>query len=182
MAPTPTGAHAHGSGRLGRALPPRAAPTGPRASAATPTAPAVHDTALVTILGIRATNEATPFVDPALQPIARELARSSFNSFREDVSDRKIIPIQGETTVPMDEGYALRVHVEKDTGEAVQLVLSWLRTDMGPDGRVQTRVLQRMQIAIRKGRYFLSGGWQMKDGARWAARISRPVAGTLGPP
>jgi hypothetical protein len=154
-------------------MPPSAiGPTGPAVSPTaptTPTTPAARTVTPVTVLGIKATNEDKPFIAPALQPIAKELARSSFNSFRVTTSDAKIVPAGGETLVPMDEGYSMRIRVEKDAGDAVTMTVSWQRTDIMPDGGTQTRLLQRMQIVLRKGRYFLSGGWKLKDGALWAA-------------
>jgi hypothetical protein len=138
----------------------------------TPTAPPVPpalDTVTITILGIRATNEATPHIDPALQPIANELRGSKFNSFRLAVSDKKILPLHGATTLPMTEGYSLRVQAEKGAGDSFMLTLSWLKSETGADGREQMKTLQKMQIQIVKNKYFLSGGWELKEGALWAA-------------
>jgi hypothetical protein len=144
-------------------------PVGPTGPAVTPTSAPSRDPVQVTILGIKATNEDKPSIAPSLQPIAKELARSSFNSFRETVSDSRDVAAGGDVTVPMDEAYALRIHLDKDSGDSVTLTLLWQRSEVLSDGRMQTRLLQRMQIVLRKGRFFLSGGWKLKDGALWAA-------------
>ena len=132
-----------------------------RAAAAPPAPPSVS----ITVLGIRATAEATPYVDPVLAPIANELkARSSkYNCFRKVVTEVKSVPVGGVADVSMIENYALRVQVEKTIGNNVQLVISWLRLDK------PGQPLQSVRLTIVKGKYLLSGGWDLKDGALWGA-------------
>jgi len=119
----------------------------------------------VTILGIHATNKPEPYIHPALRPIADELRRSKYNSFDLLVtSDVRTLAVGGSMETALLEGYSLRVVVEKVTGDTVQLVLSWNR---------QERVRQQVRMALRKGKYFLTGGWELQDGALLAAISAR---------
>lgn len=119
-----------------------------------------------TILGIRATNEAKEHIDPALAAIADELRRSKFNSFRLVVSDTRGVPMQGTWELPLAEGYAVRVQPERESGDNVKYVLTWLGGDKAA-GR--SREIMRVPMEIRKGKYFLTGGWKLKEGALLAA-------------
>jgi len=139
--PTPP-SHPPGSGR----------PSGPAASVS------------ITVLGIHATNEAKENIDPSLLPIADELRRSRFNSFRLIVNETRSVPMSTLSEVMMAEDYALHVQPSRQTDDKVSLVLSWVRYDK-VGGKSQMRVLQRMSLEIRKGKYLLSGGWRLKEGA-----------------
>ena len=123
----------------------------------------------VTILGIHATTQPQPHISPALRPIADELRRSKYNSFDLVASDVRTLAAGGSMETALLEGYSLRVVVEKVTGDTVQLVLSWSRQDRDGQGRVR----QQVRMALRKGKYFLTGGWELKEGALLAAIAAR---------
>ena len=110
----------------------------------------------VTVLGIHATTEPNEHIDPALRPIADELRRSPYNCFRLIASDTRRIPLGETSKFAMIEGYALHVHPQKVAEDNVQLTITWVR---------EGQILQRMAITLRKGKYFLSGGWRLKEGA-----------------
>jgi hypothetical protein len=43
--------------------------------------------------------------------------------------------------------------------------LTWLKSKLGADGKTMIdRPLQHMTFSISRGKYFLSGGWELKDG------------------
>jgi hypothetical protein len=123
----------------------------------------------IKVLGIRATVEAKPHVDPILQPIVDEIRRSKFNSFYVVAEETRSVATGTSTEIPLAENYSLRVEVEKATGDDVRMNLIWLRLEKDAKGKVQPRTLQRMQMTIRKGKYFLTGGWTLKDGVLSAA-------------
>jgi hypothetical protein len=153
------------------ALPPSPAPALPPIPApALPPAP-VPEVVTVRVLGIRATNEDTPFTDPLLQGIATELAGSKFNSFRLIASAPVQLRVGAPMQVTLIEGYSLRVELQPPQAGAaagnVGLVLTWVRSE---DGRAPPRALQKMAIRIlKRGRYFLTGGWALSRGSLWAA-------------
>ncbi|MBM4017362.1 MAG: hypothetical protein FJ288_03395 [Planctomycetes bacterium] len=117
------------------------------------------------VLGIRATKESKPQTDPALQSVADELRMTKFNSFRLIVSDTRQVRVGGGMDVSLVEDYALHVEVEKASPESTQIVLVWMRVEKDAQGKPQARPLKRVQMTIRKGKFFLSGGWELKDGA-----------------
>ncbi len=133
------------------------------AGAAKPEAP--QEAVSVTIFGIRATNEAKPYVDPALKAIEAELKGFKFNSFRIVANDTRSVPVGKAWELPMIEGYARRVEPEKIDGGKVTLGLSWIQYTTTPDGKREGRVCERLSLVIRKGKYLLSGGWKLKEGA-----------------
>ena len=110
----------------------------------------------VTVLGIHATTEPTEHIDPALQPIADELRRSSYNCFRLVASATRRIAVGETSEFAMVEGYALHIRPEKVDEDSLRLTITWVQ---------EGRILQRMTLALRKGKYFLSGGWRLKEGA-----------------
>lgn len=120
----------------------------------------------VTVMGIRATKDPTENVDPPLQPIVDELRRSNFNSFRLVANDTRSVPVGTPADFPLIEDYALRIQPERDTDETVRLTLSWIQAGRDASGKpTPARVLQRLTLDLRKGKYFLSGGWKLKEGA-----------------
>jgi hypothetical protein len=119
----------------------------------------------VTLLGIRATNEAKPYIDPALKAIEAELKGFKFNSFRIVANDTRSVPVGKAWELPMIEGYARRVEPEKTDGHKVTLGLSWIQYTTTPEGKREGRVCERLSLTIRKGKYLLSGGWKLKEGA-----------------
>jgi len=132
---------------------------------AAPPPPAAAEAVSVAVLGIRATKESKPQTDPALQSVADELRMTKFNSFRLIVSDTRQVRVGGGMDVSLVEDYALHVEVEKASPESTQIVLVWMRVEKDAQGKPQARPLKRVQMTIRKGKFFLSGGWELKDGA-----------------
>lgn len=136
-----------------------------QAAGAAPRSGPSQDTVAVTILGVRATKETNEHVDPPLRPIADELKRSKYNCFRLAVSDTKNVTLGETWELPLIEDYAVRIQPEKETADTVRLVLSWIRYEKAKDGKRRPRTLLKVPLAIRKGKYLLSGGWKLKDGA-----------------
>jgi len=134
------------------------------AAAAQPGGPP-RETSVVTVLGIRATTEGKEHIDPPLVPIADELRRSKYNSFRVVARDSRGIPLGETAELPLVEEYALRIQPEKAAEDNIQLTLSWVQYVKDSSGRRQASVLQRMTLVIRRGKYFLSGGWKLREGA-----------------
>jgi hypothetical protein len=154
--------------------PPAPAPTpapAPPAPAPTPapSQPAAPEAITIQVLGIRGFNDDTPNINPALKPIARELGRSKYNSFDLIAAKALRISVGSSATLPLTEGYSLKISLRQIDGDIVQVGLSWLRTDNGPDGKPTERTLQHLTMSIKRGKYFLSGGWELKRGGLWAA-------------
>ena len=126
------------------------------------------ESAEVVFLGIQASKESTPNVDPALQPLADLLPMAKYNSFRVVVSDSRTVLPNGETGLALVEGYGLNLKIEKLTGDSAQIVLSWTRVEKDAKGKPQARPPQRVQMTLRRGKYFLTGGWQLQNGALFA--------------
>jgi hypothetical protein len=143
----------------------RPAPPSP-APAPAPGAEAVS----VTLLGIRATKEDKPHIDPGLQSVAEKLRSGKYNSFRLAVSDTRSVPLGGVMEVAMVEDYALRVQILKVADDSVQIDLAWLRVEKDAQGKPRIRTVQPMKMTLRKGKYMLSGGWELQEGATlWGA-------------
>jgi hypothetical protein len=124
----------------------------------------------VTILGIRATKEDKPHIDPGLQSVAEKLRSGKYNSFRLAVSDTRSVPLGGVMELAMVEDYALRVQIEKVTDDSVQIDLAWLRVEKDAQGKPRVSTVQPMKMTLRKGKYMLSGGWELQEGATlWGA-------------
>jgi hypothetical protein len=145
---------------------PAPAPPGP--APAPPSPGHGRESAEVVFLGIHATKESSPHVDPALQPLADLLPLSKYNSFRVVVSDTRSLQAGSETVIALVEGYGLTLRIEKMTVDSAQIVLSWTRVEKDSQGRPQTRPPQRVQMTLRRGKYFLTGGWQLQNGALFA--------------
>ena len=123
----------------------------------------------IKVLGIRATNEESPHVDAELEPLKNSLARSGYNSFRVVAKQQRDVPGGATAEFPLVEGYALRVEPGETDAKNVTLTLVWIRYEQDAQGRRVARVLQRMPMTIRKGKFFVSGGWQLKEGVLIAA-------------
>lgn len=119
-------------------------------------------------LGIQASKESSPHVDPALQPLADMLPMSKYNSFRVIASDTRSVQPGGEANIALVEGYGLSLRIEKMTADSAQVVLSWTRVDKDAKGKVQARPPQSVRMNILRGKYFLTGGWQLQNGALFA--------------
>jgi hypothetical protein len=140
------------AGTAQAAMAPRPAPPAPLPGAGSAT---------VSVLGIRASNDARAQIDPDLGPVADELKRLKYNSFRVVANVRQSVPVGQSVDVAMPEDYVLRVEVAK-AADRPQLVVSWLKPKDAP-------AKQRIEMTVPKGKYFLTGGWTLKDGALWAA-------------
>ena len=159
---------------VGAALAAPAPPAPPPAPGPAPGAPKspepgrAHETAEAVFLGIRASKESSPHVDPAIQPLADMLPMSKYNSFRIVVSDTRSVQLGGETGITLVEGYGLNLQIEEMTDDSVQIVLSWTRVEKDAKGKAQARPPQSVHMSIRRGKYFLTGGWQLQNGALFA--------------
>ena len=127
-----------------------------------------RESADVVFLGIHASKETAPHVDPELQPLADLLPLAKYNSFRTVVSDTRPVLTGDSTGITLVEGYGLDLQIEKLTADSAQIVLSWTRVEKDAKGKPQVRPPQRVQMTIRRGKYFLSGGWQLQNGALFA--------------
>jgi hypothetical protein len=127
-----------------------------------------RESAEVVFLGIRASKESNPHVDPELQPLADLLPMAKYNSFRTIVSDTRSVQAGNGTGTTLVEGYGLDIQIEKLTADSAQIVLSWTRVEKDAKGKPQARPPQRVQMTIRRGKYFLTGGWQLQNGALFA--------------
>ena len=127
-----------------------------------------RESAEAVFLGIQASKESSPHVDPALQPLADMLPMSKYNSFRVVASDTRSVQPGGEANIALVEGYGLSLRVEKMTADSAQVVLSWTKVEKDSKGRLQVRPPARVQMTIRRGKYFLTGGWQLQNGALFA--------------
>jgi len=127
-----------------------------------------QETAEAVFLGIQASKESAAHVDPELQPLADLLPMSKYNSFRVVVSDSQPVQLGGEKGIALVEGYGLNLRIEKLTVDSVQIVLSWTRIEKDAKGKPQARPPQRVQMTLRRGKYFLTGGWQLQNGAIFA--------------
>jgi len=126
------------------------------------------DSAEVVFVGIQASKESSPHVDPALQPLADLLPMSKYNSFRVVVSDSRTVLLNNETSITLVEGYGLALRIEKLTGDSAQIVLNWTCVEKDAKGKAQPRPPTRVQMTLRRGKYFLTGGWQVQNGALFA--------------
>jgi hypothetical protein len=126
------------------------------------------DSAEVVFLGIQASKESSPHVDPALQPLADLLPMSKYNSFRVIVSDSRTVLLNNETSIALVDGYGLALRLEKLTGDSAQIVLNWTCVEKDAKGKAQPRPPTRVQMTLRRRKYFLTGGWQIQNGALFA--------------
>jgi len=122
----------------------------------------------VTILGIHATNEEKPHVDPALAPIAEHLKRYEFNSFRLVVRETRSVALGKQWELPMREGYCRRVRPTGTDEQRVKMEVAWVQYVKGEDGRRKEHVRERMVLFLGKGKYLLTAV-RLKKGALVAA-------------
>jgi len=125
--------------------------------------------ATISILAIQASTEDKPACDKELAPIQSALAKSGHNTFRLILRDARAVPYGTAWQREMAEGYSLSITAEEATANDVKLALVWTRTEKDKDGNPKVAELQRLPLTIRKGKYFLSGGWKLKKGALLAA-------------
>ncbi len=118
----------------------------------------------VTILGIHATNQEKPHVDPALSAIAKQLKQYKFNSFRLVVKKTKSVGLGKTWELPMIEAYARRVQPKETSKERVKMEVAWIQYVKDKDGKPQPHVRERMVMFIGKGKYLLTAV-KLKKGA-----------------
>jgi hypothetical protein len=139
-------------------------------AAPAPGAPAAENPSVsVTVLGIRATAEEKPHVDADLQPIADELKRSKFNSFKLVARDTRPVVVGAATEFALVEDWALRVKADAAQADKVRITVTWICYTKGADGQRKGEVKLEVPMELRKGKYFLSGGWKLKDGSLMGA-------------
>ena len=108
-------------------------------------------TVAVTILGIHATNEEKPHIDPALAAIAKPLKRYKF-------------ALGKEWELPMVEGYARRVRPTESDKDRVKMEVAWIQYVKDKDGKRKAHVRERHIMFIGKGKYLLTAV-KLKKGA-----------------
>jgi len=123
-----------------------------------------EQTVAVTILGIHATNEEKPHVDPALSAIAKQLKQYKFNSFRLVAKQTRSVALGKPWELPMLEGYARRVQPEETSKERVKMEVAWIQYVKDKDGKRKAHVRERMVLFIGKGKYLLTAV-KLKKGA-----------------
>jgi len=111
----------------------------------------------VTILGIHATNEEKPHVDPALQAITKELKQYKFNCFRLVAKETRPVPLGKAWELAMIEDYARRVVPQEISKERIKMEIAWIQYVKDKDGKRKPHVRDRMVMAIGKGKYLLAG-------------------------
>jgi len=121
-------------------------------------------TVAVTILGIHATNEEKPHVDPALAAIAKPLKRYKFNSFRLVAKETRSVALGKEWELPMVEGYARRVRPQESDKDRVKMEVAWIQYVKDKDGKRKAHVRERHIMFIGKGKYLLTAV-KLKKGA-----------------
>jgi hypothetical protein len=119
----------------------------------------------VSILSVRATKEAEPSCDPALEPIRTALARSGYNTFRLLKRESRAVQPDQSVECAMAENYALHVKAERADKDNVKMCITWVRHEKDQEGKPKAVVLQRIPLTIRNGKHFLSGGWKLEKGA-----------------
>jgi hypothetical protein len=119
----------------------------------------------VTILGIHATNEKEPHVDPALKAIAEHLKGFKFNSFRLIAKETRSVAFGKTWELAMLEGYARHVQPLEAADDRVKIVAAWIQYVKDKEGKPKPHVREKHVMVIRKGKYLLSGGWKLKTGA-----------------
>jgi len=119
----------------------------------------------VTLIGIHAKKETKPFIDPALKAIAAELGKRAvgYNSFHLIANETSRVAVGKTWECPMAEEYARQVQPLKiETDKATVRVL-WVQY-VGSGAKRKAEEREKLTLSIRKGKYFLSGGWKLKEG------------------
>jgi hypothetical protein len=121
-------------------------------------------TVAVTMLGIHATNQEKPQVDPALKSIAEQLKRYKFNSFRLVVKETRTVPLGKHWELPLLEGHCRRVLPTEMHKDRVKMEVAWIQYVKDKDGKKKPHVHERMVMLIGKGKYLLTAV-KLKKGA-----------------
>ncbi len=131
--------------------------------------PAKESGPKVDILAIHASKQEKPHCDPALASIKDALTRSGYNAFRLLSRDTRPAQIGKPLERTLADPYAIAVQIQEINDENVKLVLSWIEYTKDDEGKAKKTERQRLPMTLRLGKYFLSGGWKLKDGALLAA-------------
>jgi len=126
--------------------------------------PAFAESVTFKILAIRATNEEKPHIDPELEPLKNDLARSGYNSFHVAAKQRVTAEMGESTEVALIEDFAVRLEPQEQTDTGVKLLATMIHYEKDKDGKRIARVLERATMTIRKGKFLLRGGWGLKKG------------------
>jgi len=126
--------------------------------------PAFAESVTFKILGIRATNEEKPHIDPELEPLKNDLARSGYNSFHVAAKQRVTAEIGESIEVALIEDYAVRLEPQEQTDKGVKLLATMILYEKDKEGNRVGRVLERASMTIRRGKFLLRGGWGLKEG------------------
>ena len=118
----------------------------------------------VTILGIHATNEKKPHVDPALKAITEQLKQYKFNCFRVVAKETRPVPLGKAWELALVEDYARRVTPKEITKDRIKMEIAWIQYVKDKDGKRKPHVRDRMVMSIGKGKYLLAGV-KLKEGA-----------------
>jgi hypothetical protein len=119
----------------------------------------------VTVIGIHAKKEPKPFIDPALKAIAAELGKRAvgYNTFRLLVSKTSTVALGKTWECPMTENYARQVEPITVEADKATVRLRWIQYVVKQKTR-KAQEREKLTLSIRKGKYFLSGGWKLKEG------------------
>ena len=117
--------------------------------------PASAESVTFKVLGIRATNEEKPHIDPELEPLKNDLARSGFNSFHVAAKQRVTTEIGKSIEVALLEDFAVRLEPQGQTDTDVKLLATMIHYEKDKDGKRIARVLERAPKTVRKGKYLL---------------------------
>jgi len=121
-------------------------------------------TVTVTLLGIHATQQKEPHIDPALKPIAEHLKRYRFNSFRLIVQKTQSVGLGRQWELPMLGGHCRRVRPHEAHQDRVKMEVAWVQYVKDKDGKRKARIHERMVMFIGRGKYLLTAV-RLKDGA-----------------
>jgi len=126
--------------------------------------PASAESATFKVVGIRATNEEKPHIDPELEPLRDALARSGYNSFHVAAKQRVTAEMGESAEVALIEDFAVRLEPQEQTDTGVKLLATTIHYEKDQDGKRIARVLERATMTVRKGKFLLRGGWGLKRG------------------
>jgi len=129
------------------------------------TTAAAPQTLNVTVIGIHATKEPKAFIDPALKAIAAELGKRAvgYNSFRLVANETSSVAVGKTWECEMVEDYARQVQPIKVEADKATVRVLWIQYVVKEEKR-RAQEREKLTLSIRKGKYFLSGGWKLKQG------------------
>jgi len=83
--------------------------------------------------------------------------------------DTRQVKLRTASEFTLVEDYALRIQPESEAADEAKLTVTWIKYVKQKGQKPKARVLQRVPLTIRKGKYLLWGGWKLTDGALLAA-------------